>query len=97
MRNIQDPGKLAEYIVRMHEKPNVLVRIQDDGTIDLMFNEIKRLEPAIESVKCPYCDIIVQEHQPALKDTIRGLYLRCPRCGQRLFVHMFVPFGGTPT
>ena len=44
---IRDPKKLVEYITAMHKNPNVLVRIQDDGTIDLMFSEIKRLEPAI--------------------------------------------------
>lgn len=93
---IRDPEKLVDYITAMHKNPNVLVRIQDDGTIDLMFSEIKRLEPAIESVKCPYCDITIREHQPQLEDNIRGLYLRCPECNQRFFVHMFVQFGGTP-
>ena len=92
---IRDPKKLVEYITAMHKNPNVLVRIQDDGTIDLMFSEIKRLEPAIESVKCPYCDVPIREHQPQLEDNIRGLYLRCPECNQRFFVHLFVPFGGT--
>ena len=94
---IVDPKKLANYIVEMHKDPNVLVRIQDDGTIDLMFSEMKRLEPAIERVKCPYCEISVREHQPKLEDTIRGMYLRCPKCNQRFFVHLFVPFGGTLT
>lgn len=94
---IRDPKKLVEYITAMHKNPNVLVRIQDDGTIDLMFSEIKRLEPAIESVKCPYCDITIREHQPQLEDNIRGLYLRCPECNQRFFIHLFVPFGGTLT
>lgn len=93
---IVDPEKLANYIVEMHKDPNVLVRIQDDGTIDLMFSEMKRLEPAIERVKCPYCESNVREHQPKLEDTIRGMYLRCPNCNQRFFVHLFVPFGGTP-
>lgn len=92
---IRDPKKLADYIVAMQQKKNILTRIQDDGTIDLMFREMKRLEPSIESVKCPYCDIPVREHQEPLEDTIRGMYLRCPECGQRFFVHLFVPFGGT--
>ena len=93
---IRDPKKLAGYIAEMRQKQNVPVRIQDDGTIDLMFSEMKRLEPAIESVKCPYCDIPVREHQPQLDENIRGMYLRCPECNQRFFVHLFVPFGGTP-
>lgn len=94
---IRDPEKLVAYITTMHKNPNILVRIQDDGTIDLMFSEIKRLEPAVESVKCPYCDIPIREHQSQLEDNIRGLYLRCPDCNQRFFIHMFVQFGGTLT
>ena len=94
---IKDPQKFAEYITIMHQNPNILVRIQDNGAIDVMFSETQRLEPAIESVKCPYCDIHVREHQQPLEDTIRGMYLRCPECGQRFFIHLFVPFGGTPS
>ena len=93
---IMDPEKLVAYITELHKNPNILVRVQDDGTIDLMFSEVKKIEKAIESVKCPYCDMLVREHQPPLEDTIRGLYLRCPQCNQRFFVHLFVPFGGTP-
>lgn len=91
-----DPEKLVAYITELHKNPNILVRVQDDGTIDLMFSEVKKIEKAIESVKCPYCDMLVREHQPPLEDTIRGMYLRCPQCNQRFFVHLFVPFGGTP-
>lgn len=93
---IMDPEKLVAYITELHKNPNILVRVQDDGTIDLMFSEVKKIEKAIESVKCPYCDVLVREHQPPLEDTIRGMYLRCPQCNQRFFVHLFVPFGGTP-
>lgn len=93
---IMDPEKLVAYITELHKNPNILVRVQDDGTIDLMFSDVKKIEKAIESVKCPYCDVLVREHQPPLEDTIRGMYLRCPQCNQRFFVHLFVPFGGTP-
>lgn len=93
---IRDPEKLVKYITTMHQNPNVQVRIQDDGTIDLMLSETKRLEPAMESVKCPYCDILIREHQSQLGENIRGMYLRCPECNQRFFIHLFVPFGGTP-
>jgi len=93
---IKDPAKLANYIAKVQASQDVLVRIQDNGTLDLMFNGHTRLEPVIESIKCPYCDINVVEHQPQLEDTIRGMYVRCPKCGQRFFVHLYVPFGGTP-
>jgi DNA-directed RNA polymerase subunit RPC12/RpoP len=92
---IRDPEKLVKFITEIQQDPNVLVRLQDDGTIDLLYSNILRLEPVIEKVKCPYCGILVREHQEPLEDTIRGLYIRCPECGQRLFVHLYVPFGGT--
>ena len=93
---IADPQKLAKYIGDINKDPNTLLRIRDDGTLDLMFSNVNRLEPAIERIKCPYCEINIREHQPKLEDSIRGMYLRCPNCNQRFFVHLFVPFGGTP-
>ena len=89
---IMDGKKLADYIAQS----TVPVHLQEDGTIALMFEADVPLVKAVESVKCPYCDKLVREHQPPVKDTVRGLYLRCPGCNQRFFVHLYVPFGGTP-
>jgi DNA-directed RNA polymerase subunit RPC12/RpoP len=92
---IRDPEKMAAYIAAVQKEPGVLVRLREDGTVDLTFSAEKRLEPAIERVSCPYCAVRIREHQERLEDTIRGMYLRCPSCGQRFFVHLYVPFGGT--
>lgn len=88
---ITDGKKLADYI-KASKNP---IHLQDDGTIDILFNEERSLDRAMMSVKCPYCEINVRNTPMNLGNQVFGAYLRCPDCGQRFFIHLFVPFGGT--
>lgn len=89
----RDPRALARFLQDPGE--GTYARIWDDGTVDVAVTCTADLSGYIREFGCPICNDPIEMKPIGISGTVRGMFVTCPDCGQRYFIHEKLPFGGT--